>query len=287
MRRQNFLITILTMLSLAAGIVPAATEDYPSMTLKMAHVVPPHSRARLSTSGSPTRSRSAAAGRSQDSARGPRWMGKPTELLDLVGSGAVNMAAVPAGYFPSKLPLTGMTNSVMMLFDDNELAVEVTEELVQKNKGIRDELKRNNIYPILPRYRHLPAVLQQACGHHGGLQGFEGRSWGDTCRCFGSPLGPRGWTCCRRRSTSRCSAERSIARSGRMTPSTATSSTRWADASDLSFGAIPTWPVWVNWNTFFNVWPPQVRKLLLEVGKERATVTLPKRGWPTRMRSRR
>ena len=31
--------------------------------------------------------------------------GKPAELLNLVGKGAVDIAAVPASYFPAQLPL--------------------------------------------------------------------------------------------------------------------------------------------------------------------------------------
>ncbi len=193
MRRQNFLIAVLTMLSLAAGIVPAAAEDYPSMTLKMAHVVPPAFPGAPVDQWFADQVQKRSGGKIKIQIFWAGSMGKPTELLDLVGSGAVDMAAVPAGYFPSKLPLTGMTNSVMMLFDDNELAVEVTEELVQKNKGIRDELKRNNIYPI---FFHGIGTYRPFCNKPvatmADFKGLKVRSWGEYVPVLWQSLGATG-----------------------------------------------------------------------------------------------
>jgi TRAP-type C4-dicarboxylate transport system substrate-binding protein len=85
----------------------------------------------------------------------PFWqasLGKDTEMLALVSSGAVDFGNVVTGYFPSELPFAAVTNALPMVFFDGKAVVAATADLYEKNPTIKAELDKNNLTPILMRY---------------------------------------------------------------------------------------------------------------------------------------
>lgn len=85
----------------------------------------------------------------------PFWqasLGKDTEMLALVSSGAVDFGNVVTGYFPSELPFAAVTNALPMVFFDGKAVVAATADLYANNPTIKAELDRNNLVPILMRY---------------------------------------------------------------------------------------------------------------------------------------
>lgn len=85
----------------------------------------------------------------------PFWqasLGKDTEMLALVSSGAVDFGAVVTGYFPSELPFAALTNALPMVFFDGRAVIAATAELYASNPTIKAELDKNNLTPILMRY---------------------------------------------------------------------------------------------------------------------------------------
>ncbi|MEM1301150.1 MAG: hypothetical protein AAGH17_01100, partial [Pseudomonadota bacterium] len=74
-------------------------------------------------------------------------LGKSTELLELVGQGAVELASPAPSYYASKLPLMNVTY-LPMIFPDNGVA-RATSEAVAALPTVVAEHDRNNVVPIL------------------------------------------------------------------------------------------------------------------------------------------
>jgi len=269
MRHRLFAAAAAAALSLGlAGT--AAAQDYPEMNLKLAHFVPTSFPGAGIDQWYADEIAKRSGGKIKIQIYWAESMGKAMELLDLVGSGAVDMAATAQGYFPSQLPLTGMTNSVMMLFDNNEDAVRITVDLIQNTKAIQAELKKNNIYPVF--FHSLNAYRPFCSKKIEKIEDFKGlkmRAWGEYVPILWQSLGATGVNVLTQelyealqRNTIDCAFwPHDIAEAGKIYE---VAKFAW----DRHFGAIPTWPLWVNWNTWHNEWPESVRKLMTEVGKE-------------------
>jgi TRAP-type C4-dicarboxylate transport system substrate-binding protein len=265
-----------TMLAAAAAVAlswasaPAHAEHYPSMNLKFAHFVPATFPGSQVDQWFADELQKRSGGKIKVQIFWAESMGKAMELLELVKSGAVDMSATAQGYFPSQLPLVGMTNSVMMLFDNNEQAVRTTAELIEKSKAMQDELKRNNVYPLF--FHSLNAYRPFCTKKIATIEDFKGlkmRSWGEYVPVLWQSLGATGVNVLTQeiyealqRGTVDCAFWANDLVVGNKLYEVA--KFEWAQ----HLGAIPTWPVWVNWKTYHEVWPPSVRKLMAEVGKE-------------------
>ena len=75
-------------------------------------------------------------------------VGEAQEILSLVGSGAVDLGAVPPAYFPNELPLTGAPNALPLTFRKNEHALAIVSEMVETLPAVRAELKKNGVWPL-------------------------------------------------------------------------------------------------------------------------------------------
>lgn len=74
--------------------------------------------------------------------------GAPTEILKLVGTGALDMGITPTSYYSEQLPLTSAGNTLPMTFDTNRAASRYIEGLVRNVPAVQEELKRNNVRPL-------------------------------------------------------------------------------------------------------------------------------------------
>lgn len=76
-------------------------------------------------------------------------VGKPTELLGLVGRGAVDIAAVPASYFPAQLPLLAAPSALPMALPSPEKAQQIMYGLWESVPALQEEAKKANVRPLL------------------------------------------------------------------------------------------------------------------------------------------
>lgn len=76
-------------------------------------------------------------------------MGSGNELLELTANKAVDVGSFVPAYFPGQMPLMGLVNSIPLTFEDPIVAMETQQYLVKNNPHFQEELKRNNVYPIL------------------------------------------------------------------------------------------------------------------------------------------
>jgi TRAP-type C4-dicarboxylate transport system substrate-binding protein len=261
-------------IALAAAIglfgTAAQAQDYPTMNLKLAHFVPDNWTGSKVDQWFADEVKKRSGGKITIQIFWGESMGKAMELLNLVRSGAVDMAATAQGYFPSQLPLVGATNALMMQFDNNGQAVRITTEMVEQNAAIQEELKRNNIHPI---YFHSVNVFRPLCSKKiEKIEDFKGlkiRAWGEYVPAMWKSLGATGVNVL---------PQEMYESLQRGTIDCAFYPADLSDASKLyevakftwnqNLGAIPTWALWVNAKTWNETWPKSVRDLFTQVGKE-------------------
>ncbi|MSQ21596.1 MAG: hypothetical protein EXR39_19170 [Betaproteobacteria bacterium] len=76
-------------------------------------------------------------------------VGKPAELLNLVGRGAIDIAAVPASYFPAQLPLLAAPSALPLALPSPQKAQRIVYDLWESTPAMQDEAKKNNVWPLL------------------------------------------------------------------------------------------------------------------------------------------
>jgi TRAP-type C4-dicarboxylate transport system substrate-binding protein len=251
----------------------AMAQDYPSLNLKLAHFGPSNFTGSKIDKWFADEVRKRSGGKVRIQIFWSESLGKANEVLDLVASGAVDLGATSPGYFPNQLPLTGATNSVMMQFNSNEAATRATAELVEKFPAVRKELERAKVYPIffhsLNTYRPFCTKPIEKIEDFAGL---KVRSWGEYIPIMWQALGatpvslmtPDMYESLQRGTVDCAFWPHELNYTMKLNEVA-----KYTWAGDVNhFGAIPTWPLWVNWQTWHEKWPDSVRKLLTEVGLE-------------------
>jgi TRAP-type C4-dicarboxylate transport system substrate-binding protein len=76
-------------------------------------------------------------------------VGKPMELLSLVGQGAVDIAAVPASYFPAQLPFLAAPSALPLALPSPEKAQKIIYDLWESTPAMQEEAKKANVWPLL------------------------------------------------------------------------------------------------------------------------------------------
>ena len=143
-----------TLVATAGFASSAMAEDYPSVTFKLATGFPKALYMEQPSEDFAQRLEEQSGGKMKVKVFYSGALGKSNEILDLVASGAIDMGSMVQGYFTSALPFAAMTNSLPMTFFDPVQAMYAAMELEKTNKSQMEELKRNNIKPLV--YRYLP-----------------------------------------------------------------------------------------------------------------------------------
>ena len=84
-------------------------------------------------------------------------LGGPGEMVDLVGAGAVDIGNFPVGYFFSKFPVSGLMDSLPMVFPTADIVAQLTREGIAEIPEAKAEYDAANLHPFLfrglPQYR--------------------------------------------------------------------------------------------------------------------------------------
>lgn len=260
--------------AITVGSIGTATaQEYPSLNLKLAHLGPASFTGSQVDQWFAEEVKKRSGGKIRIRIFWSESLGKANEILDLVASGAVDIGATSPGYFPNQLPLTGATNSVMMQFNTNRSATQTTFELVRKFPAVRKELEKANVYPVffhsLNAYRPLCTKPIEKIEDFAGL---KIRSWGEYIPAMWQALGatpvslmtPDMYESLQRGTVDCAFWPHELSYTMKLNE---VAKYTW-DGDEQHFGAIPTWPLWVNWKTWHEKWPESVRQLLTEVGME-------------------
>lgn len=107
-------------------------------------------------------------------------LGEPKENLTLLRNGAVDMAAMSAGYFPAELPFFSAPNSIPMALDNICQSSALMAAFMDRVPAFAEEADRNGVRPL---FFHLlnPYLLvsREAITGMGDLKGKKIRTWGE------------------------------------------------------------------------------------------------------------
>ncbi len=249
---------------------PVSAAEYPSMSLRLAHSFPATWVQTKVDQWWADEIEKRSGGKIKIKIFWAGSGGKPLEILNLVGSGAVDMGAAPPAYYPNELPLTSAPNSLPLTFKSNENAIKVINGLVENVPAIRGELKANNVWPL---FFHTLNGYQPLCNKPiASIADFSGMR----IRSYG-PYQPKLWESLGAVGSVVLPAEIYEAlQKGRL--DCGFYSTDLYRATKLyevakylttaDFGPQPTWPIWVNYEKWHSEYPDSVKKLILEVSQE-------------------
>lgn len=140
--------------ALSFALAPAQAEDYPKMTLRYSSNIPEV----VNTSKIDTYFSSEIEKRSGGAIKIQHFwantLGGEAEIVDLVGSGAIDLGLIVMGNQRSRMPLAAVTNELPFTFTDGPRVNQVTEYLFSNNAAIKAELDAANLHPLV--YRYLP-----------------------------------------------------------------------------------------------------------------------------------
>ncbi len=153
---RTLVVTMSLMSALAGG---ALAQDYPEMSVRYANFMP---------EGFPTSSIDKFVAEEIAKRTGGKvkfelfhggTLGGPAEMVDLVGSGAVEIGNFPIGYFYSQFPVAGLADSLPIIFPSAEAAAQIQKEAYAALPEVKAEFDAANLHPFLfrglPQYRLL------------------------------------------------------------------------------------------------------------------------------------
>lgn len=106
-------------------------------------------------------------------------LGKANENLSLMQSGAIEMGAMSAGYFPTQLPLHAAPNSIPMAMETVEQASELMKRFMDEVPGFAKEAEENGVRALF--FHHLNPYLlvsKEPITSVEEMQGKRMRTWG-------------------------------------------------------------------------------------------------------------
>jgi TRAP-type C4-dicarboxylate transport system substrate-binding protein len=259
---------IASFLGLTAAIA-SAQQTYPQLNLRMAHFLTPNFPGAQIDKWFADEVEKRSGGRIKIQIFYAGVLGKPTELLDLVKSGAVELAAIGTSYYPNELPLAGIVQAVPNVYSSNEQAVRIAERLFAESEALRKELAANKLHPVfwhsLAGYRPL---CKQRIEKVADFKGKRMRAWGEFV--------PKMWSALEATPVNVLPAElyESVQR-GTLdcvfwAPDLLVAGKLYEVAkfvTDIHFGAFVNYPMMVN-SDLWAKWPQSVRTLFNEVGRE-------------------
>jgi TRAP-type C4-dicarboxylate transport system substrate-binding protein len=260
---------VLSLVVLLLAGVPARGQEYPDISIRFGHTFPPTvSFSRIDQWFAEEMERR-SGGRIKIKIFWSEALGKNTEMLDLIGAGAIEMGSIVPSFFPTRIPLAGITNALPLAFDSARQAQIIHNEMVQSIPEIQAEYRRNNVWPI---FNHGITVFRILCTKPvATIEDFKNlrvRSYGEHVPRLWKALGAVGITTLPpeqyeglQRGKLDCAyfpndlhLQLKLHEVGKF----------WSSAS---FGALATQPTLINLALWEKL-PPHVRKLFVDVGRE-------------------
>jgi TRAP-type C4-dicarboxylate transport system substrate-binding protein len=128
----------------------ARAEDYPKMKLRYANYLPekaPNSKVDIFVANELTRR---THDRVQVKIYHGETLGKSTEMIDLVGGGAVDFGNFSHGYSFARLPMNAFFNTPM-IYKNHVSATKMSKLGYLTQKKVQEDMQNNNLHPFLFR----------------------------------------------------------------------------------------------------------------------------------------
>lgn len=265
---RNLLTTVAMGLALG-GVAMSAQADttYPKMKMKMGHFLPATFAQADVDQWFADEVKKRSNGAIEVEIYWAGSMGNASELLNLVGSGAVDFAAFPVSYYPRQFGLTNV-GSLPRNFSDVGRAHAALSK-VYKMPKVQEEHRKNNVTLMMSHYANPYRVAcNKSVATLAGMQGYRIRSVGEYIPIVYKAAGfvpvntPANEVY---ESLEKGNLNCTLLSYDQMFASKIYEVAKFA--SGINFGALSTWQIWAS-NSTFNKLPKSVQKLLQEVGEE-------------------
>lgn len=257
------------LLSLALGVASAAAQDYPKLNLRFGHYAPPTAgHSKVDTWFAEELAKRSGGKITQDII----WsgaVGQASELLDLVGQGAVDISAVPASYFPAQLPLLAAPSALPLALKSPQHAQDVMLKLWNEVPEFRQEAEARNVHPLMFHALNTYHLLcTKPVRSLGDLKGLKIRSQGEYIPLALNAVGAVPVTVLPGEfyeSLQRRNVDCMLLPWDLMTAFKLQEVAKFG--STINFGALISGPQWYNLDRY-NGFPQEVRDLLSEIVAE-------------------
>ena len=253
--------------SFAAGL--AAAQNYPEMKLKFGHFAPPTAAHAKVDQWFADQLKKRSGGKITEQIFWAGAAGKAPELLGLVGQGGLDIATVPASYFPAKLPLLAAPSAIPLALPSPEKAQEIVDALWKNTPAMQAEAKAANVWPLffhpLNRY-HL--LCRKPVRTLADLKGLRIRSQGEFIPLALNAVGAVPVTVLPSEfyeSLQRHSVDCMLLPWDLMTAFRLQEVAKYG--STINFGSLVSDPQWFNLNRW-NSFSPAVKKLFNDIAKD-------------------
>jgi TRAP-type C4-dicarboxylate transport system substrate-binding protein len=252
--------------AILCGTAAQAQEDYPDMTLKLAMPLAETVVQSQNVKQWAEEITEASGGKIKIQIFWSGSLGAATEMLDLISSGAVEMGSLSPAYFPSQMPLTGVTQLPNVYPDP--AAVSAVAHAIGETEALKAENAQNNLVPLfwttLPNYHiYCDSEIKTVADFRGTKQ----RAYGEYVPRMWEAVGAVGVV------TTSTEQYEGLQR-GLMDciygPADFALSYHFQEVADyfidLNFGAITQLPLYVNAGVWES-WPENVKALFLEASE--------------------
>lgn len=263
----------LALFSFTCLIQGVMAEDFPKMKLRYANLVSekiPTSKADIFVAEELTKRTNGAV---QVKIFHGGTLGGSTEMIDMVGEGAVDIGNIVSSYVFSRLPMQGFF-AMPLTFPDIESVTALNRKGWETNKKLQEDLVKNNLYPF--NFRGLAVVhmiSKKPIRTMDDLKGLKVRSFGAIYPKILKKLGAvpvnipfhevyeglqRGTVDAALTSYGAAFAYKNFEVAKYL--------------SDISFGADAVYATYINLD-LYNSWPQNLRDLFNEIVKEAEAVS--------------
>jgi len=153
--KKTLIAMLIIGLTLALPVNGVVAGEYPKMKLRYANLVSvklPTSKAEIFVAEELTKRTNGAV---QVKMFHGGTLGGSTEMIDLVGEGAIDIGNFIASYVFSRVPMQGFF-AMPLVYPDIESVTELTRQGWEHSKKLQDDIKKNNLYPF--NFRGLAVV---------------------------------------------------------------------------------------------------------------------------------
>src|SRR5690606_9362864 len=119
----------------------ALAQDYPEMKLRFGHFAPATTAHSQVDAWFAKELERRSGGKITQEIFWAGAVGQASELLSLVGQGAVDIAAVPASYFPAQLPLLAAPSALPFALPDPQKAERIMHSLWEEIPEMQQEAR--------------------------------------------------------------------------------------------------------------------------------------------------
>lgn len=152
----------------------AIAQDYPEMSLRYANFMPEGFTTSIIDQFIADEIAKRTGGKVEFEMFHGGTLGGPAEMVELVGAGAVDIGNFPIGYFFSQFPVSGLADSLPVIFPTAEAAAQVQKEAYAELEEVRAEFDAANLHPFLfrglPQYRLLCTKPIKSLADFNGLK---------------------------------------------------------------------------------------------------------------------